>query len=211
MSRRLTFAAPCFFAFLIGCSSPPPDPAQRTSAPEASRAKITQFYPASPVVRPGANVTICYGVENAVSLTLDPPVEELTPSFNRCFAAPVPRETEFKLTARGAGGDETTASFKVGVSKDAEGPARADRPATGPVIASFTAEPSQISPGAPPVKLCYQAANAQSVTVQPKVADLGAALMGCFYAPTERTTTYVLTAHGAGGSQDVKRVTVTVR
>lgn len=156
-------------------------------------------------------MTICYGVENAVSLILDPPVEELTPSINRCFEAPVPRETEFKLTVRGAGGDEATASFTVAVSKDAGGPPRAESPSTGPVIASFTAEPSQISSGAPPVKLCYQAANAQSVTVEPKVADLGGALMGCFYAPTEKTTTYALTAHGAGGSQDVKRVTVTVR
>jgi hypothetical protein len=131
--------------------------------------------------------------------------------MNRCFEAPVPRETEFKLTARGAAGDEATASFTVGVSKDADGPERAQRSATGPAIGSFTAEPSQIARGGPPVKLCFQAANAQSVTVEPKVAHLGGALMGCFYAPTEKTTTYVLTAHGAGGLQDVKRVTVTVK
>jgi hypothetical protein len=199
------------FAFFIGCSSTPPESSDKAASREVSRAKITMFYPATPVVRPGANVTVCYGVENAVSLTLDPAVEELTPSLNRCFEAPVPRETEFKLTARGAGGDEVMASFTVGVSKDAGGPTRAERTTTGPVIASFTAEPSQIASGAPPVKLCYQAANAQSVTVQPKVADLGGAMMGCFYAPTEKTTTYVLTAHGANGSQDVKRVTVTVR
>jgi hypothetical protein len=207
--RRFTVALFTSLSFLvISCGQAPPVP-KREEAAGPKPVKITQFYPASAAVPAGSSVTVCYGVENAVSVSVIPPVDELKPAANRCFEAPVPRQTEFRLIARGASGDEASASFIVGVTK-ATAPGRQAREATDPVISSFTAEPPHAAPGAPPVKLCYQTANATSVTVEPKVADLGAALMGCFYAPTSKTTTYVLTARGPGGKSDVKRVTVSV-
>lgn len=210
MPHRFPTVLSTSLSFLLVSCAPAPPPASQEASSKPGPVKITQFYPASPAVPAGNSVTICYGVENAVALTLTPPVDELKPAVNRCFEAPVPRETEFRLMARGANGDEVSASFTVGVSKAAPARTGASREATDPIISSFTAEPPTATAGGPPVKLCYQAANAQSVTVEPKVANLGGALMGCFYAPTPKTTTYVLTAHGSGGKTDVKRVTVNV-
>jgi hypothetical protein len=203
--RKSTASSISLSLLLLSCARTPSEP-QKQAETKPQPVKITQFYPASPAVPAGSNVTICYGVENAVQLTLMPPVEELKPAMNRCFEAPVPRATEFRLTARGAAGDEVSASFTVSTAKAAP----RKREPTDPMISSFTAEPPRVAPGAAPVKLCYQAVNAESVTVEPRVANLGAALMGCFYAPTSQTTTYVLTAHGKSGKTDVKRVTVTV-
>src|SRR5688572_2307087 len=103
---RLTPALLGGLLALASCSSEPPQPARSAAPAEPRAVKITQFYPAAPIVAPGANVTICYGVENASTVSVDPPVEELTPSFNRCFQAPVPRERTFTLKARGPRGDE---------------------------------------------------------------------------------------------------------
>src|SRR3954452_12582784 len=46
---------------------------------------ITQFYARSGEVMEGDPNLICYGVLNARSLRIEPPVETLTPALNRCF------------------------------------------------------------------------------------------------------------------------------
>jgi hypothetical protein len=61
--------------------------------------KILDFYAAPPVVRRGQPTSICFGVNGAKKVRIDPPiVDDLHPSLNRCFQV-VPRaDTEYKLT-----------------------------------------------------------------------------------------------------------------
>ena len=77
--------------------------------------KILQFYAASEEIRRGDRVIVCYGVENARAVRLDPAIEEVEPSPNRCFNAFPKRTTTFKLTATGKNGNEVSASFTVHV------------------------------------------------------------------------------------------------
>jgi hypothetical protein len=77
--------------------------------------KILQFYAARGEVRKGDRVIVCYGVENAKAVRLDPPVEEVEPSPVRCFNAFPKRTTTFKLTATGKDGREVSASCTVPV------------------------------------------------------------------------------------------------
>ena len=67
-------------ALLMGAcfTKPPAPPKEKLAAP----ARILQFYAASGAVDAGENVTICYGVEDAKSVRIEPPVEELKPALN---------------------------------------------------------------------------------------------------------------------------------
>ncbi len=86
-----------------------------TSGSGGTDVKILQFYAARGEIRKGDRVIVCYGVENAKALRLDPAIEEVEPSPVRCFNAFPKRTTTFKLTATGKDGREVSASFTVRV------------------------------------------------------------------------------------------------
>jgi hypothetical protein len=59
------------------------------------------------------------------------------------------------------------------------------------------------------VSICYKTENAQSVTISP--ANFRAATQhGCTMVRPARTTTYTVTATGAGGDKDEEKVTIKV-
>jgi len=76
--------------------------------------RILNFYAASNPVR-GEPFALCYGVLNAVSLKMEPPLAELSPSLSRCVEVKLLQETELKLVAAGRNGEEQSASFRLGV------------------------------------------------------------------------------------------------
>ena len=51
------------------------------------------------VVRPGETANICYGVVDAKTVRIDPPVEELKPSYLHCFEVAPKQTTTYKITA----------------------------------------------------------------------------------------------------------------
>ena len=61
--------------------------------------KVTNFYAAPPAVKKGQPVRLCYGVINADSVTLDPPVEKVWPSLSRCFDVSPKQSTTYRLSA----------------------------------------------------------------------------------------------------------------
>src|SRR5689334_13753924 len=63
-------------------SSRSTSPVEEDSSPSV---KITQFYAASGEITEDDRVLVCYGVRNATSVRLDPPLERLTPALTRCF------------------------------------------------------------------------------------------------------------------------------
>jgi hypothetical protein len=78
--------------------------------------KILNFYSPSLAVR-GEPQTICYGVLNAVSVKLDPPLADVTPSLNRCVEVVLHKETQLTLTATGRQGETTEVTFLLGVTE----------------------------------------------------------------------------------------------
>ena len=49
------------------------------------RLKILDFYATPGTIRRGERATICYGVNAAESVRIDPPVEELHPALSHCL------------------------------------------------------------------------------------------------------------------------------
>jgi hypothetical protein len=154
----------------------------------------------------GEQATICYGVENASAVRLEPPVEALKPSFNRCFSVSPTATTEYKLTAVSASGQEATQSFTLTVGPAAPPP----KPSQAALILFFTPSANEVRPNQP-VTLCYGVKGAAKVSLQPNVRSLQPLERSCFSISFETTTKLTLTAVDASGSRDSETVTIVVK
>ena len=109
---------------------------------------ITQFYARSGEVTAGDPNLICYGVRNATSVRIEPPVENLAPAVNRCFFVEPQQDTTYITVGRRRGRRPgITESFRVSV-----------RPAPAAIL-MFTTSERQI-PRGEAVTLCYGVAHA---------------------------------------------------
>jgi len=77
-------------------------------------------------------------------------------------------------------------------------------------IVQFYARDGEVAPGGKTL-LCYGVANATAVWIEPPVGDINPAVNRCVEIAPERTTSYKLTAEGAGGLAQAMSVTVRVR
>jgi hypothetical protein len=78
--------------------------------------RITKFYASPGVIRPGGQATICYGVNGAKKVRIEPPVEEVWPALSRCLQVTPRKDTEYKLIAEGAAGRSVSQSFVLKVA-----------------------------------------------------------------------------------------------
>src|ERR1041385_6501482 len=102
-------ALPFLFALLlIGCSTAPPPEAGKQASSSPEPPKITQFYASKPSISRGEKSLLCYGGENARSVALPPPEQELPPSPPRCIEVTPAATTTYRLSARNESGAETT-------------------------------------------------------------------------------------------------------
>jgi hypothetical protein len=76
---------------------------------------FTTFYAADATVKRGASTMMCYGVMNAVSVKLDPPVEPVKPTERHCFDIHPTKTTSYTLTATDASGQSKSLSITVKV------------------------------------------------------------------------------------------------
>ncbi|HTX33862.1 MAG TPA: hypothetical protein VME43_02540 [Bryobacteraceae bacterium] len=196
--RRL--AAIAFLIAGAGCSNPPPRPAAQSSASQSApaAARITQFYATAPNLARGEKELLCYGVENAVSVHLAPPPQELSAALSRCVEVNPTRTTGYTLTAEGAAGPPASRELTVTV-----GPPHVK-------IIEVTVSALTVAPG-DLVSLCYHIENAASVAIAPIHFHAASNPKGCGTDTPRQTTTYVVTAIGADGSRDQEQVTVKVR
>jgi hypothetical protein len=200
-ARALCAAA---LAIAAGCSSSTP-PAAKTP-PKDTAPKIAHFY-ASPGNLPrGERATVCYGVENTASVRLEPPVEALTPSFNRCFQVSPTTTTEYTLTATSSDGKQVSQSFTISVGAAAPS---IPKPSQAALILFFTPSANQVQPGRP-VTLCYGVKGAVRVSLKPNVRAIEPLERSCFAMTFHTTSTLTLTAVDAVGGQDSESVTIKV-
>jgi hypothetical protein len=156
---------------------------------------ITQFYARSEEITAGDPNLICYGVRNATSVRIEPPVESLTPAVNRCFFVEPQQDTTYKLVAESSNGGQVSESFRVRV-----------KPAPAAIL-MFTTSERRI-PRGEAVTLCYGVAHANAVRLEPGWA-LPPAAKNCTRFYPKATGTYTLVATGDGGT-DRKAFSVTV-
>ena len=176
---------------LAGCSRPAAAPPAKETAPAV---RITQFYATLPKLARGEKELLCYGVENAKNVWLSPPKRELSAALSRCIDVDPAETTTYTLTAEGPGG---TVSQDVTVTL---GAAKAK-------IIEVRISALDVKAGQP-ISICYKVANAKSVQIEPRTTPSSSP--NCGIDNPKRTTTYTVTAIGAGGDQDQEHVTVKV-
>ena len=77
--------------------------------------KILSFYGSPGAIRRGDHVTICYGTNEAKTVRIDPPIEELHPVYSHCLQASPGKTTQYTLTAEDGKGHSQTQSFVITV------------------------------------------------------------------------------------------------
>lgn len=160
--------------------------------------KILSFYATAGEIRDGDPEIICYGVQNARAVRLEPPLEQLTPALTRCFWAEPHRNSQYKLVAEGFDGRQVSESFKVRV-----------KPAL-PSILFFAVSHKEIVRG-DAVTLCYGVAHTDSVELAPIGWSLAPVAKNCARFYPKITHNYTLVARGVEGSTDQERFTVKVK
>ncbi|HEY6391136.1 MAG TPA: hypothetical protein VIX89_07660 [Bryobacteraceae bacterium] len=171
---------------LCSCSHPTVRDASKT-------ARITQFYARDPAVPRGEKTVLCYGVENAKTVRIQPPVDKVWPAISRCFDIAPSTATTYTLTAEGEDKQKVTQSVTVQI-----GPAP-------PKIIEVVVNSLSVHAGEL-VRVCYKVKNAKSVKVEPGTPE-----HGCVVDKPKKTTTYTVTASNAEGITDTERVTVSVK
>jgi hypothetical protein len=189
-------AVPLLAAAWIQTSCTRTESPPRTSKPEPVR--IIQFYATAPKLARGDRELLCYGVENAKTVWLSPPRQELTASATRCVEVNPASTTTYTLSAEGAHGPPATQEVTVDV-----GSPRAR-------IVEVKVSTLELKRG-DELSICYRVENAKSVEIQPIHFRGGPRPEVCTVASPHETTTYVVAAVGADGDKDEERVTVKVR
>jgi hypothetical protein len=183
--------------------------ARKSDSPELDRiyggsaVKILQFYASEGSVTEGGKTLICYGVLNAKSVKIDPPVEGVFVALNRCVPVTPGHDTRYTLTAEGNDGTKVSESFVLGVKADA---------GSLPKITSFEIAGKQKDErGRTVFLISFAAQNVQTVDIEPPAfPTLHGSPNGRFYVAPEKTTTYTLTVTGKKGHKTQKELTVEV-
>ena len=76
---------------------------------------VMTFYAVPATIRRGAKSQLCYGVSNARTVRIEPPVENVWPSFGRCVEVAPESDTVYTLVAEDAAGLKKSASTVVKV------------------------------------------------------------------------------------------------
>jgi len=67
------------------------------------------------VVQPGEVAHICYGIVDAKTVKIDPPVEQLKPSYLHCFEVRPRKTTTYTITAADAAGHTASQQLTIQV------------------------------------------------------------------------------------------------
>jgi hypothetical protein len=78
-----------------------------------SEFKIIAFYASPGEIHRGDEVTMCYGVSNAKSVSIDPSIGETWPSVNRCMQISPKKTTKYTFTADDGKGSTKTAELTI--------------------------------------------------------------------------------------------------
>ncbi len=160
--------------------------------------KITQFYARAGDMTDAERNIICYGVRNAKSVRISPPVEDLTPSLNRCFWVNPKQDTTYTLFAEGFDGTHDSASFQLSV-----------KPAP-PHIQYVAVSHDEVRRGEP-VTICYGVDHAKGVRLEPLGMALPPLEKNCNRFYPSVTMKYTLVAFDGAGRTDREKFSIRVK
>ncbi len=76
---------------------------------------VLDFYASPGAIHRGTHISLCYGVSNAMSVTIDPDLGASKPALSRCIDVQPRHTTAYTLTAKNAKGETVTANTTVTV------------------------------------------------------------------------------------------------
>jgi hypothetical protein len=79
----------------------------------SGQVKLLNFSISQIHLRKGDTTQMCYGVSNAVSVVIEPHVEDTKPSYNHCFEIAPKQSTTYTLTAKDKAGHVVKGSLPV--------------------------------------------------------------------------------------------------
>jgi len=166
--------------------------------------KILQFYAREGQLIEGHSTVLCYGVLNAKTVKIDPPVDGVAPALNRCVEVSPKHDTTYTMTADDGNGKTVTAQASVHLEQDME---------TVPRITSFTVQRHTVESGRHVYLLGFAFQNGKEVSIDPPVFSpmTDSAPFGQFFVSPEKTTTYTLTVTGPTGHKAQKKLTLDVK
>jgi hypothetical protein len=77
--------------------------------------RILAFYANPPSLTRGERANLCFGVDSAEWVRIEPGVQPLKPALSRCVSVSPGATTEYTLTAGGAGGKTVSQALTVSV------------------------------------------------------------------------------------------------
>ncbi len=80
-----------------------------------SGVRILNFYASAGAPAAGEPALLCYGVINASSVRMDPPVAGVYPTLSKCVEVRPEKDTRYMLTAKDAAGHSVSASLVLPV------------------------------------------------------------------------------------------------
>jgi hypothetical protein len=80
------------------------------------RLKILNFYAAPASIHRGQRAMLCYGVNAADRVRIDPPVEEIHPAISHCLQVAPLHDTDYKLIAEDHAGHSVNQSLTIKVA-----------------------------------------------------------------------------------------------
>ena len=109
----MKLAAALSIGLCAACSQPSAKPENQQAQP--APAKITQLYASPAAIARGDRSLLCYGVEGAASVRLEPAVEELAPSRARCIEVKPEVSTKYTLYAKNRAGAEVSKEVEIAI------------------------------------------------------------------------------------------------
>ena len=80
------------------------------------RLTILGFYATPATILWGEKTQLCYSVSNSKTVRIEPPVENVWPSFSRCVEVAPEKDTVYRLIAEDAAGHKAIATTTVKVN-----------------------------------------------------------------------------------------------
>ncbi len=77
--------------------------------------KFTRLSVSQAVLAKGESAQFCYGVVNATTVKMDPPIEQAKPTYNHCLEIAPKKTTTYTITASDASGHSEAKSLTVHV------------------------------------------------------------------------------------------------
>jgi hypothetical protein len=168
-------------------------------SPPGTAVRIIAFYGSPAFLVRGERAIVCYGVENARSVSLQPAVEAVKPAANRCFSVTPVTDTTYELTAEGADGTTVAQSFKL----------RVDPPP--PEFTLLATGPEQIDKG-DRYSVCYGVKHVVRLRLDPLGMSLPPAHpRHCVMFGVGRPMQFTLTAWGEDGRTVAEKWSVRLR